>query len=63
MPTIIRFLGYNPLPAANTLAEQLVASGPAAWGFRRRSRPEKLAWTRARWHVGSAARESPPVRS
>jgi site-specific DNA recombinase len=24
MPAIIRFLGYNPLPAANTLAEQLV---------------------------------------
>ena len=24
MPAIIHFLGYNPLPAANTLAEQLV---------------------------------------
>jgi predicted transcriptional regulator len=24
MPAIIRFLGYNPLPVANTLAEQLV---------------------------------------
>jgi hypothetical protein len=24
MPAIIRFLGYNPLPEANTLAEQLV---------------------------------------
>jgi len=24
MPAIIRFLGYNPLPAASTLAEQLV---------------------------------------
>jgi len=24
MPAIIRFLGYNPLPAANTLAEQLI---------------------------------------
>src|SRR4051794_10257641 len=24
MPAIIRFLGYNPLPAASTLAEELV---------------------------------------
>ena len=24
MPAIIRFLGYNPLPEAKTLAEQLV---------------------------------------
>jgi transcriptional regulator with XRE-family HTH domain len=24
MPAIIRFLGYNPLPAANTVAEQLI---------------------------------------
>lgn len=55
MPAIIRFVGYNTLPMANNLAEQLVRQR-ISLGFRRRSRPSGLAVTPARWRSGSGAK-------
>jgi transcriptional regulator with XRE-family HTH domain len=59
MPAIIRFLGYNPLPAANTLAEQLVRHRTGL-GLSQKESAERLGVdpsTLAKWEQGK--REPP----
>jgi transcriptional regulator with XRE-family HTH domain len=54
MPAIIRFLGYNPLPEAKTLAEQLVRHRTTL-GLSRNEAALQLgvdAGTLARWEHG-----------
>jgi len=54
MPAIIRFLGYNPLPAANTLAEQLVRQRTSL-GLSQKESAERLGvdpGTLAKWERG-----------
>jgi len=54
MPAIIVFLGYNPLPPANTLAEHLVRQRTSL-GLSRRRAAERLGVdvsTLARWELG-----------
>jgi transcriptional regulator with XRE-family HTH domain len=47
MPAIIRFLGYNPLPAADGLGERLIRYRTSL-GSRRKKRLGSWTWTRAR---------------
>jgi DNA-binding transcriptional regulator YiaG len=54
MPAVIHFLGYNPLPPANTWAEQLVR-GRTVLGFSQKAFARKLdvdPTTLARWERG-----------
>ena len=54
MPAIIRFLGYNPLPAASTLAEQLVRQR-TSMGLSQKESAERLGVdpsTLAKWEQG-----------
>jgi transcriptional regulator with XRE-family HTH domain len=54
MPAIIRFLGYNPLPAASTLAEQLLRQR-TSMGLSQKEAARSLgvdAGTLARWERG-----------
>jgi ribosome-binding protein aMBF1 (putative translation factor) len=54
MPTIIRFLGYNPLPEAKSLAEQLVRQHTTL-GLSREAAAVAIgvdAGTLARWERG-----------
>lgn len=54
MPAIIRFLGYNPLPEATTLAEQLVRQRTTL-GMSRKEAAAEIgvdAGTLARWERG-----------
>jgi transcriptional regulator with XRE-family HTH domain len=57
MPAIIRFLGYNPLPEAKTLAEQLVRRGTTLGLSRERAARELGvdAGTPAQWERGERA--------
>ena len=58
MPAIIGFLGYNPLPAANTLAEQLVRQRTKL-GLSQKESARELAvdqGTLAKWEQGKAGR-------
>jgi len=54
MPAIIRFLGYNPLPAAHTLSERLVHRRTRL-GISQKESAERLAVdpsTLAKWERG-----------
>ena len=54
MPAIIRFLGYNPLPEAKTLAEQLVRHRTTL-GMSQENAAQELGvdpGTLARWECG-----------
>ena len=54
MPAIIRFLGYDPLPAAKTLGEQLIRRRTSL-GFSQKQAARMLAvdpTTLARWERG-----------
>jgi DNA-binding XRE family transcriptional regulator len=57
MPAIIRFLGYNPLPAAKSWGERLVRHRTSLGMTEERPR-NTSASTPARWRGGSAARGS-----
>ena len=62
MPAIIKFLGYNPLPAESTLAEQLVRQR-ASLGLSQKDSAERLGVdpsTLAKWEQG---KENRRVRS
>lgn len=47
MPAVIEFLGYNPLPEAQSMAEHLVRHRTTL-GLRRGRLPAGSAWTRVR---------------
>jgi ribosome-binding protein aMBF1 (putative translation factor) len=54
IPAIIGFLGYNPLPIANTMAEQLVRHRTSL-GFSQKDSARRIgvdAGTPARWERG-----------
>lgn len=54
MPAIIRFLGYNPLPVANTMAEQLIRKRTSL-GLSHKESPGRIGVdpaTLAKWEQG-----------
>ena len=64
MPAIIRFIGYNPLPNAKTLAEQLVRHRTAL-GMSRKDAAVELGvddGTLARWERGDREPEGEFLR-
>jgi len=70
MPAVIRFLGYNPLPVAKTLAEQLVrhrttlgmpqkdAARTMGVDQGTLAPPNKSEWIPAPWRNGSGANDN-----
>jgi transcriptional regulator with XRE-family HTH domain len=62
MPAIIQFLGYNPVPAASSLPEQL-ATARRALGLSQRKMAEKLGVDPATLMGWEAGRHQPTEKS
>jgi len=62
MPAIIQFLGYNPIPAANSLADRLAAARRAL-GLSQRKMAGKLGVDPATLMGWEAGRHQPTGRS
>lgn len=63
MPAIIRFLGYNPLPAADTWAERLV-QGRTALGLSQKEAARRMEVdpsTLAKWEQGKTEPAGPSI--
>ena len=61
LPAIIVFLGYNPLPEAETLAEKLVRHRTTL-GMSRKGAAADMGVDQGRWRGGSVGSGSLPVR-